>query len=602
MEKISLQKKSFFNSIGVDLNKIPSELKLKTSIMQEKLSSEIVDFFKVGNLADVEQKYFCLKNLFGTDRLEYNEKNWLEILMDNPKSDEIIKLYFKNPNYYFRELRKLNQSGLNHNNAIELYEDNGKFFVKDGVARLSIMMIKYLLEMSRATTKEEKLIINKQYIFAANVMSFPEDRDIVYLVSMLSRIYGSKLNITKSEKLGGLGYSLQYGDKKIEIKNKKELENFVKSSYLPKEYKAQDRLKAKVNMIAKIGKDYFDGQESEDLFLAIGKIFPNYETFIKYYQKMQDYGIEDKYYESINLENVTYEDLLGNLMRVVRAKETSKEKEPVKNTKKDETKTAAKKVQVVEQNSKNVKKLKENDKETEKAKNVKKSEESEENADEIKKNVNDGMKALINSLEMVYYKFKSEESNVFELASESKVVLNIDRISDDNINSCLNSIKSNTMVLKNEIAEEDDTKKLANIYSYVNNLKKSVKNEKIINEYADEMQRIYGACLNKHTQKIITDSKLNKLDIQRAEVESEKCSFFSKLIGKAKLKQARLDNINLKKQLILSESQFADKLHYYIEDGLSDLYAYIKNEEEERCLVEAKSFTRLIEYETSTFN
>ena len=77
--------------------------------------------------------------------------------------------------------------------------------------------------------------------------------------------------------------------------------------------------------------------------------------------------------------------------------------------------------------------------------------------------------------------------------------------------------------------------------------------------------------------------------------EKEKCSFFSKIIGKAKLKQAKLDNINLKRQLILSESQYADKLHYYVEDGLSDLYAYIKNEEEERCLVEAREFTRLIE-------
>lgn len=138
MQKISLQKRSFFNSIGLDTKNIPSELKVKTTNLTKKIPSEDVVFFKNKNLVTSERKHFRLKNLIGTVSNEYDGKSWIEIFVNNDKSDEMIKQYFKNPNYYFKELRKLDQTSLNHNNEIELYEDNGKFFVKDGTARLAL--------------------------------------------------------------------------------------------------------------------------------------------------------------------------------------------------------------------------------------------------------------------------------------------------------------------------------------------------------------------------------------------------------------------------------------------------------------------------------
>ena len=109
------------------------------------------------------------------------------------------------------------------------------------------------------------------------------------------------------------------------------------------------------------------------------------------------------------------------------------------------------------------------------------------------------------------------------------------------------------------------------------------------------MENIFKTCFNKEIQKLITDSKLKKLEAQRVEIEKEKCSFFSKLIGKAKLKQAKLDNINLKKQLILSESQYINKSYYYLEDGLSEIYTYLKEENDESCLSDIRLFLRNIE-------
>ena len=220
MEKISLQKKSFFNSIGLDVSNIPAELKLKSTSIQNSLPKEDIEFLKNNGLTVQGQKYFRLRNLVGTNKQAYNNKTWLEIFIDNEKSDEIIKLYFKNPNYYFKDLRKIDPLERNRDNNIELYEDNGKIFIIDGISRLSLMMVKYLLEMSRASSKEERALINKQYIFSANVKSIPKDRDIIYLVMMLENIYGSKLKVSRDNPSEEYSLILTYGEKVMHLKTK----------------------------------------------------------------------------------------------------------------------------------------------------------------------------------------------------------------------------------------------------------------------------------------------------------------------------------------------------------------------------------------------
>lgn len=590
MEKISLQKKSFFNSIGLNLDSIPSELKLKTTIIQQSISKQALEFLLSEDLSQGEYKYFSLKSILGTDKEEWNNKTWLEILMENEKSDEIIKLYFKNPNYYFSDLRKLGQDDLKHNSSIVLYEDNGMLFVKEGIARLSLMMVKYLLEMSRATSKEERQMINKQYIFSAKVICTPEDREIIYLVDSLKNIYGSKLEI-KIKSIDTCNFVLVYGDKSIEIKSKKDLQNFVRNSYIPKELKSEEKLKTKINNFAKIGVDYLKNGENNEQYTYMKSLYSNYEMFVKYYQKMTDLGIEDKLYAKIDLSNITYEQILNAMAKIIKLEESNTAKE------KNDASTNKKAVNSKE----SVKSTKKTEKEIKVVKEAKEKKE-DVSPEDLKKNIDEKIEVLINSIEMMFYKFKTEESNIFELANDTKIPLNIDRINDDTISSVLNSIKSNTMDLKAKLSEESDASKLENVNKYIAQLRKNELKDEVISDYVEEMKKIFGACLNKHTQRIITDSKLIKLEIQRDEIESEKCSFFSKLIGKGKLKQARLDNINLKKQLILSESQFADKLHYYMEDGLSDLYAYTKNEEEQRCLDEAKDFLRAIEMNTKIQN
>lgn len=598
MQKISLQKKSFFNSIGLDTKNIPSELKTKTTNLTKKIPSEDIVFFKNKNLITTERKHFRLKNLIGTVSNEYDGKSWIEIFVNNEKSDEMIKQYFKNPNYYFKELRKLDQSNLSHNNELELYEDNGKLFVKDGTARLALMMTKYLLETSRAQSKEERNLINKQYIFAANVKSIPKDRDEIYLINMLMDIYGTKLKVSKATESNECKYIFKYGEKTIFINSKNELENFIKSSYLPKSYKSEEKLKNKIYALIKIGIDYKENEQNEDAFLVMGKIFPNYEFFVKYYKKAQKYNIEDKLFSKLDLENITYETILKNLIKVVKEQEKqikennakmTKEKKVVKTKKNKEIIQAPKENKVVNKTTNN----KEKNKVKEQIENNE--EELRKKLENNKKQVNEQLDLIVENIETTYYKLKTEEAKFMDLANSSNIVLNIDKMNDDGINANINSIKESIIKIHKKVSGMEKNEELKNINELSKDLNKTIDSKNIIKGYSDEMENIFKTCFNKEIQKLITDSKLKKLETQRIEIEKEKCSFFSKLIGKAKLKQAKLDNINLKKQLILSESQYINKSYYYLEDGLSEIYTYLKEETDESCLSDIRLFLRNIE-------
>lgn len=605
MQKISLQKRSFFNSIGLDINNLPAELQIKANSIQKKLPLEDLKFLSLKSLTIPKVKHFRLKNLFGTDNIKLDNMTWIDIFSNSEKTDEIIKLYFKNPNYYYKELRKLDQSELNHNNPIELYESNGKFFIKEGTARLSLMMIKYLLEMSRAQSKEEKIIINKQYIFAGSVRSIPKDRDIMYLINMLFEIYGSKLKLQKVDNDNECSYIMKYDERKFEINSKSDLENFIKNSYLPKEYKSTEKFKIKLQNISRIGIEYKENEEIVDQFLVMGKIFPNYEIFVKYYKKMMKYNLEDKLIEKLDLKNITYDDILKKLIKIVKQEEIGMGKLELKDKidnneelKNMVSKKVGSKKEILKKN--NAKKVNKKNEKVDK----KEHEEDKENEEKLileeklktaKDSANAQIKEILDNIEKIYYKLKTEESKFFDLASSTNIELNIDKINDDSINSNINSIKENIFTLKKKIDEMDKIEDVNYINEFFKDIVKISNDKNILTEFSDEMKSIYTICFNKNIQKMITDSKLKKLDKQRKEIESEKCSFFSKLIGKAKLKQAKLDNINLKEQLILTESQFSNSSYYSIEDGLAELYAYDRTEEDFSCLSEIKIYIKNLE-------
>ena len=403
---------------------------------------------------------------------------------------------------------------------------------------------------------------------------------------------------------------MRYEDKQIEINSKKDFENFLRSSLLPKEYKSSESLLQKLSNISRVGLEYKENDDVMEQFLVMGKLFSNYEIFVKYYKKLCQYNLKDKLIEKIDLNNVSYDDILKKLIKIVNQEEMSMSKLEVKNK---NTKDEKKLVKKVNQDSEDtikaeVKKIKSIQKDIEsKEQTIKNSKIAKSDDDENKEQeellkklekaralVSDQLKSVIDNLEMTYYKLKTEESKMMDLANSTSIELNIDKINDNSINANINSIKESVFALKKNI-EEEDIDKLNGLNDTLNDTRSLSNDKNIVNEYCEEMKSIFMVCFNKNIRKMITDSKLKKLDKQRKEIENEKCSFFSKLIGKAKLKQAKLDNISLKEQLILTESQFSSSSYTTLEDGLSDIYAYVKTEEDVSCISELKIYLKDIE-------
>ena len=329
----------------------------------------------------------------------------------------------------------------------------------------------------------------------------------------------------------------------------------------------------------------------------MGKIFPNYEFFVKYYKKAQKYNIEDKLFSKLDLENITYEAILKNLIKIVKEQEKQIKENNAKMTKEKKVVKTKKEKEIIQAPKENKVVSKTTTKEKNKVK-----EQIENNEEELrkkfennKKQVNEQLDLIVENIETTYYKLKTEEAKFMDLANSSNIVLNIDKMKDDGINANINSIKESIIKIHKKVSGLEKNEELKNINELSKDLNKTIDSKNIIKGYSDEMENIFKTCFNKEIQKLITDSKLKKLEAQRVEIEKEKCSFFSKLIGKAKLKQAKLDNINLKKQLILSESQYINKSYYYLEDGLSEIYTYLKEENDESCLSDIRLFLRNIE-------
>ena len=335
----------------------------------------------------------------------------------------------------------------------------------------------------------------------------------------------------------------------------------------------------------------------------MGKIFPNYEFFVKYYKKAQKYNIENKLFSKLDLENITYEVILKNLIKVVKDEEKKIKEDNLKVTKENKSKEKKEKKQKknVSEAKKEEQKLKNAKNNTEK-KEEDKAEELRKKLDENKKKINEQVDLITENIETTYYKLKSEEARVMDIANSTNITLNIDKMNDDSINASINSIKENIIKMHKKINSAGKIDDLKNINELSKDLNKIIDSKNIVEGYSNEMENIFKTCFNKEIQKLITDSKLKKLEKQRLEIEQEKCSFFSKLLGKAKLKQAKLDNINLKKQLILSESQYINKSYYYLEDGLSEVYTYLKEETDETCLSDIRLFLRNIEQNSQIKN
>ena len=539
MPEISEKKKKFLESIGLDINNLPPEFEKHSDTIEDTFSREEIEFLKRENLTGREIKTFSLKDLVGTVHPDYSDKTWLEAFLTSKRGDNVVDEYFKNPEYYSTDLKQLDQSNLNHETPLELYESDGKFFINGGNNRLSLIMMKYLAEMSKAQTKEERAKIDEDYTFVAEVQSTPKDKDIMYMLNMLRENYGQNVYISRtSTDEQSCEYTIKTDDKIIKISSKEELEQALRNTYQLDRVESLDQLKDNIIHLIQDEIVYRASQDKNRGRILDG-MFPNLQQFQESVIKLREYGIDNKLYDTIDLQNIDFSQLSDRAIELVEKEENRRQEEQQR------------KEQEKEQKAKEEIELK-----------AKAKQESKIKSEKIKKdvvvglkreNIEDKTQAIPSSVETTYYELKQEEIKFSGIAKRLGLNYSITRTDDTNIYTKINDIKRNMQSISQQIEKIDDPDKLDKVSGVLQELEQMTQDGTIKTEHTAELKEIFEKSFDSKVQDLIRNSKLSRLEQERGQVESEKVSLIGKILGKGKLKQAKLDNINLKIQLLKTE-------------------------------------------------
>lgn len=579
MPEISEEKKKFLESIGLDINNIPPEFERHSDTMENTFSREEIEFLERENLTGRYIKTFSLKDLVGTVHPDYTDKTWLEAFLSSKRGDSAVEQYFKNPEYYSKDLKQLDQSSLSHETPLELYESDGKFFINGGNNRLSLIMMKYLAEMSKAQTEEEKAKINEEYTFVAEVQPTPEDKDIMYMMNMLRENYGKDASISRTAKdEKSCEYTIQTGDRIIKIGSKEELEQALRDTYHLDRVENLDELKDNIVHLVQDGLVY-RARQDQNRSEILNNMFPNLQQFEESLVKLRQYGIEDKLYEGIDLQNIDFSELSNRAIELAEREEKTRQEEQQR--KEQEKDRKAKEEQEAKAKSEQENKIKSEKRKKDVAVGLK------------KEHIEQQTTSIPDSVETTYYELKQEEIKFCGLARKLGLDYSVTRTDDTNIYSSINQIKTNMQRISEQVQKVDDPTKLDKVSGVLQELDSLTQDGTITAEHSEMLKDTFERSFDAKVQNLIRSSKLSMLEQEKGQVESEKISLLGKILGKGRLKQAKLDNIELKKQLLLTERP-EEKGTYSLEDSLSDLYTYSQCELGRKLTPEMQQFLGVI--------
>ena len=442
MPEISKEKRRFLESIGIDIDNLPPEFERHSDTMEGTLSSEEIAFLTRENLTGRYQKEFCLRDLVGTVHPDYEDKTWLEAFLLSKRGDSAVEQYFKNPEYYSKGLKQFDQSSTKHETPLELYESNGQFFINGGNNRLSLIMMKYLAEMSKAQTDEERAMIDEKYTFVADVQPTPQDKDIMYMINMLRENYGNNAHIKRTARdENSCEYTVKVGDKTIRISSKEELQQALRSTYQLDSVKTLDELK---DSIAHLIQDEFvySARQDPNRGRILEEMFPNIQQFTESFIKLKQNGLESKLYEGIDLQHIDFAELSSKTIELVEREEERIQEEQQRREQQERAKQEAK--EKAEQESKA---------NSEKRKN-----------DAVvglkRENIGQQTTSIPYNVENTYNELRQEEIKFSGIATKLGLTYSITRTDDTNIYSSIQQIKGNMQRISEQIMKVDDPAKL----------------------------------------------------------------------------------------------------------------------------------------------
>ena len=161
LDSISDEKRKFLASIGIDENNMPESFFDVIVPCRDAFSRDEVGFLSNYHICGTAKERFCIRDVIGTQHDSYAGKTWIESFLSpkRERADKLIQQYFENPKYW-EDLKKIDQSGLEHETSIGLAKRDGKYYILSnagGVNNRIIMMKNGAIVLDVAGDEKQKL-------------------------------------------------------------------------------------------------------------------------------------------------------------------------------------------------------------------------------------------------------------------------------------------------------------------------------------------------------------------------------------------------------------------------------------------------------------
>ena len=471
--------------------------------------------------------------------------------------------------YYEEDLKRQDQSNLNHDTPIELYESDGQFFINGGNNRMSLIMMKYLAELSKAQSEEEKQNINERYTFVAEVQPAPKDKDIIYMINMLKENYEGEAIIKRTAQNDhDFEYTVQIGEEVVTIGSKDELAQALKKSYKLENFENVSELQYSLLHLIQDRISYTHRQDQSRAKI-LNSIFPELEKLEPALIKLRTYGIESKLYEDIDidLEKINLNELAMKASELVE----------------------------IEENSREEKRRQEEQERLEKEREEAILKEQEEKKKETRENITLKGNNISENIETSFQEMEQEERALIEVAEKLGIKYSIVKISETDIPNKIADVQRKIDELSGQIQNIDDLSKLGQIKETINELDIATADRTSDMVCISNLQASFANLFEAKVQELIKKAKLSRLEQQRKNISSKKVTFFGKLFGEDKLKKAQIENISLNMRLIEVEPHKLTGCS--LEESVATLYEYAQNELFGKPTKEMQNFLDVVESE-----
>jgi len=323
--EISSTKLKFLNELGIDINNIPEEFYKNNLVYSEIVSKDEKEF--IYDAKDFIMP-FSMKDVCGTDHIDYNNMSFLESFLKTKRGDENINEYFYNQKYYTETLRQPNQSSeyANHDTPIELARlSDGSCYVLGGNNRIALMMMMYLKDISDAKTDEEKEEIAKKHTYYAKVKSLPKDREVFNALLLL------KDKMVDNIKFIGVNpddyhYLINFNGEETEINNKEELLNLLFKIYDIKDIKDSIILYETLFLIISNYNEYIGKGQTEKINL-LSKIIPDIEEIKNKFLELRRITVSRNVFDIVDISKLNYSNLKNYLIEIINVEQNKRDEE-----------------------------------------------------------------------------------------------------------------------------------------------------------------------------------------------------------------------------------------------------------------------------------